>query len=346
VDVAVVIPTYERREALLATLGSLEQIDYPAGRWEAIVVDDGSGPATVAAVRDWIHASGMPVRLLQQERRGPASARNAGARLASARVLIFIDNDIIVGPNFLRRHLEILAGHPGCWVIGRIVHPPELRQTPFGRYRDDRWEAFHARHRTGDVVETDGMTAANLALPTEDFRSLGGFDETFSIASCEDWDLGQRARARRVRVLYDPTNVAVHNDWAIGLDQFCRRQMLYSISDVLLWRKYGAESPRARLVTENGPLRWGNDSVKLLVKKMVKWLLARRAGRGAVRLICALSEVVAPDSPFNVRSYDLAVGISIFRGVREGLARCGGSLKASKFRLAREDRTAKPENQD
>ena len=190
------------------------------------------------------------------------------------------------------------------------------------------------------------MTAANLSLPAEDFRSLGGFDETFSIASCEDWDLGQRARVRRLRILYDPTNVVVHNDWAIGLDQFCRRQMLYSISDVLLWQKYGEESPRARLVTENGPVRWGKDSVKLLVKKVVKWLLARRAGKGAVRLVCTLSEVVAPDSRFNFRSYDLAVGISIFEGVREGLARCGGPLKASRFGIAREDRTTRPESQD
>lgn len=321
---ALVIPNFERPESLLETLSSVSQIDYPKSRWQVIVVDDGSSPKTIGYVCDWIQTAGTPVRLLQQEHRGPAAARNAGARAASARVLIFIDNDITVAPDFVRRHLQTLDAQPGCWVIGRSILPPHVRRTPFGRYRDDQWEAFHSAHGAPGVSETTGMTAQNLSLQAKDFEALGGFDEEFSIASCEDWELGLRARASGIRIVYDPGIVVVHNDWAITLHQFCERQRLYSESDVLLWRKYGAASPRAHLVRENLPVRW-DDPVRLVLKKAVKAVLSTDLGIGLVRAACALLERAAPNASWIYRAYSLAVALSIFRGVRHGIARYGES---------------------
>jgi GT2 family glycosyltransferase len=333
-DATIVIPTYERAATLIETLRALTKVSYPRSQWEAIVVDDGSKPESLATITDWIERSDAPVRVLRQAHRGPAAARNWGAREAAGAVLIFLDNDCLVPPDFIGRHLHVLRTNPGSWVVGRLVHPQGLRSTPFGRYRDDCWEAFHRSHPEGQASETAGMTAANLALPASDFARLGGFDEGFSIASCEDWDLAWRARTTGIRVLYDPCNVALHNDWAVSLDQFCERQRLYSISDVLLWRKYGEQSPRARLVRENGPVRWTADPPRLFLRKMVKRLLASHPGRAAVRLACAVAERVAPDSWSNRRTYELAVGIAIFRGVREGLVRYGEAPVASRPAMA------------
>jgi hypothetical protein len=128
----------------------------------------------------------------------------------------------------------------------------------------------------------------------------------------------------------------------VSLDHFCERQRLYSISDVLLWRKYGERSPRARLVRENAPVRWTGDPPRLLLKKMVKRLLATRPGRAAVRLACTVAERVAPDSCWNRRTYELAVGISIFRGVREGLVRYGGPPVAPGRGVVRDGSAAAP----
>lgn len=320
-DATIVIPTYERATTLLQTLDRLAKLDYPKGEWEAFVVDDGSTPETLVMITEWIMASDAPVCLLRQAHRGPAVARNRGAQAATGGALIFLDNDCLVAPGFIRRHLQVLKEHPGCWVVGRVVHPPELRGTPFGRYRDDCLEAFHRSQREADPSETEGITAQNLALWRSDFVRLGGFDEEFAIASSEDWELGQRARDVGIRILYDPHNAIVHNDWAVGLDHFCERQRLYSISDVLLWRKYGEQSPRARLVRENGPVRWTADPPRLILKKMVKRLLATSPGRAAVRLACAAAERLAPDTWWTRRAYQLAVGIAIFKGVREGLLR-------------------------
>ena len=318
-EATVVIPTHSRRATLLRTLDALRGGVSGVSGWEAIVVDDGSTDGTPDAVREWAQRHGASVRCVSQQRSGPAVARNRGAREARGRVVAFLDDDIQVRPGFLRRHLDVISAHPGAWVIGRIVHPEELRGTPFGRWRDDRWESFH-RAQPGGLAETSGITAAHLAAPRADLERLRGFDETFPAASCEDAELGLRARAAGVRILYDPDNVALHEDWAVSLPRYCERQRSYSVADVLLYRKYGDRAPRAALVRHNGPAAPG-DGWRERLGKTGKRLLATAPGRAALRLVCAAAERVAPDSRLSRRAYEAAVGLSIFRGVREGLQR-------------------------
>ena len=341
-DASLIIPTFERPTVLCETLRALAQVEYPKDRWEAIVVDDGSRPETLATITDWISASKAPIGLIRQTHRGPAVARNHGARAAAGEVLIFLDNDCLVAPSFIRRHLQVLKENSGCWVVGRVVHPSELRRTPFGRYRDDCWEMFHRSQQHAGLSETEGITAANLAVWRSEFIDRGGFDEEFVIASSEDWELGRRARDTGIRVLYDPQNAVVHNDWAVSLDHFCERQRLNSVSDVLLWRKYGERSPRARLVRESSPIQWRGDPPRLVLKKMVKCVLATGPGRTAVRRACSVAERIAPDSWWNRRAYELAVGVSIFLGVREGLVRYGGASVVPSPPMARERGATKP----
>jgi glycosyltransferase involved in cell wall biosynthesis len=318
-DATIVIPTFDRRATVLRTLEALAAGTGGVPAWEAIVVDDGSTDGTAEAVSAWARAHGLPVRCLVQQNAGPAAARNRGAEAAAGRVVAFLDDDIHVRPGFLARHLDVLDRHPGCWVIGRVVHPDGLRATPFGRWRDDQWEAFHRAHR-GGLGETDGMTAAHLAVPRAELLRLHGFDETFPLASCEDAELAMRARAQGVRILYDPENVAVHDDWAISLPRYCERQRTYSVADVLLWRKYGARSPRAELVRANGPVQ-PTEPLRTKMRKSAKALLATAPGRALVAFGCGVAERLLPDRAVSRRCYALAIGVAIFRGVREGFRR-------------------------
>src|SRR5262249_38969879 len=97
-DATVVIPTYNRREARRETLEGLVRRDYPQERWQVLVVDDGSTDGTGDAVRNWAEGRSLSVEYLEQPNSGPAAARNRGAAAARGRVLIFIDNDILVEP--------------------------------------------------------------------------------------------------------------------------------------------------------------------------------------------------------------------------------------------------------
>ncbi len=322
-DASVVIPTFNRRHALTETLSALAAVEFPRPRWEVIVVDDGSSDGTDGLLREWECSGRLPLRWRGLSNSGPASARNAGAASSRGRTLIFIDNDILVPPGFLREHLATLEANPGCWVIGRIIHPQAVRATPFGRYRDALWESFHAEYGGRGLVEIPGMTAANVALPRGTFEKLGGFDPAFTIASGEDWDLGMRARRAGVRILYNPEIVVVHNDWAIDLDRFCLRQELYSASDVLLFRKYGPRSPRASLVLQNSRAIYGRTPLSHLAKYALRWLLVRTVPSAVTNATCEAVGRLFPDSRVAHRAYEAAVALAIFRGVHEGVRRYG-----------------------
>jgi glycosyltransferase involved in cell wall biosynthesis len=322
-DISIVIPTYNRFDALLKTLDALKRIDYPPEKWEAIVVDDGSTDRTEEVFKNWLKSSEINVRYFRQENSGPARARNRGAKEAKGKYLIFIDNDILVESDFVKQHLESLESNPNCWILGRVTHPSQLRETPFGRYRDKIHESFNAGQSARNFSETDGMTGQNISVLREHFILLNGFDEEFSIASCEDLELAMRSKQRGMRVLYNREICVLHNDWAINLPAYCRRQMLYSISDVLLCQKYGESSPRLNLVKENAPVNRRNDSWKSILKKSFKSIFANPPGQKILESICFITEKVLPDSAISQKAYQTAIGVAIFRGVREGIKRYG-----------------------
>ena len=101
---SIVIPTYNNREALNNTLEALNgQSGFEPGEYEAIVVDDGSSEDTYALIRDTPRTYAMTYLYLE---RTPASCRsrvrNAGWRQAKAPIVVFLDSDMIVAPNYLQ----------------------------------------------------------------------------------------------------------------------------------------------------------------------------------------------------------------------------------------------------
>jgi glycosyltransferase involved in cell wall biosynthesis len=99
----VVVPTYQRRSIVLATLEALERQD-TEDLFEVVVVVDGSTDGTAQALqgREWA----FPIHVLQQSNRGAATARNVGAANGGADIILFLDDDMEATPGLLRIHLE------------------------------------------------------------------------------------------------------------------------------------------------------------------------------------------------------------------------------------------------
>src|SRR5215510_2656492 len=102
-EVSVVIPTHNRLEVLAEVLQALE-FQQGAPSFEVVVVDDGSSDGT----SDWLrHRSfSLPLRVLTQENRGPAAARNTGVAVASGRWVAFLGDDTVPSPTWVRDHRE------------------------------------------------------------------------------------------------------------------------------------------------------------------------------------------------------------------------------------------------
>lgn len=324
---SVIIPTHNRSDALLKTLNRLAAQKFDES-WEVIVVNNNSTDDTdevVSAAR-----SGFPVscRLVHEKTPGAAAARNAGVKIAQGQFIVFIDNDILTEPDFLQRHVNRLQENPGCWIVGGVVNLPEQQATDFGRFHKN---AFSAAPAENALSESENFTGANSSLPREDFIRLGGFDENFHVASGEDQELAMRARATKIKVLYDSGIVVEHNDWAgTSIRDYCLRQRLYMQTQPFFFQKHGDTRQYGKLVRENLPPDFKTDGSKLFVWKNVKRLLGSKTGQSATIGLCEVFEKTLPSPLILWRLYRAAIAGAIYRGFQEGL-----EIEAEKNKNAR-----------
>ncbi|MFD5784645.1 glycosyltransferase [Streptomyces sp. NPDC126933] len=100
-----VIPTYNRAELLRRQLEGLTRQRLAPERFEVVVADDGSCDHTAEVVASF--SGKLRIGYHTQEDLGfrAAAVRNAGARLATAPLLVFLDTGALIGPDFLTAHL-------------------------------------------------------------------------------------------------------------------------------------------------------------------------------------------------------------------------------------------------
>jgi GT2 family glycosyltransferase len=270
--VSLIIPTFNRSDALALTLDRLADQDFQE-KCEVIVVNNNCTDDTDEVFA--AHSLRCPAKIVHRTTPGGvASSRNAGAREAAGEYLIFLDNDILVAPDFVRSHVAILDGNPGAWVVGAIELLPEQQATPLGRFR----MALGAALPAADLDNYHGFTGANCSLPRRDFERLGGFDEGFIISSSEDQEFAMRARIELgVRIIYAPQIVGVHNDWAgWTFSDYCQRQNLYRRTDYYFWLKYGDRHPRQAMLLESFPVSLRSDSFDMVFRKVRKRIFYNR----------------------------------------------------------------------
>jgi GT2 family glycosyltransferase len=318
--VSVVISTYNRSEALRATLERLDRQDIARGEYEVIVVDDGSTDDTTAMLT--LLQVSYPLRAERLPRNGGVSAgRNAGIRLAQGCWLILLSDDMLVTPEFVRLHVATQTAHPGTWVGGAFEQLPELRSTPFGRYLDRLEREFDAARRgaplADGLVELLAPSARCLSLPRADLDRTGLFDEQFRV-TCEDQDLCQRATAIGVRFVLNPAIACVHNDASAEVSRYCRFQRNGAADTVRLVRKYPQLHGDAELVAVNGPAV-RTDPPRLLAAKLIKRLGSTDTGlRAATAAVKALERSRGSDRSLHW-CYRKLIALYMFRGWRDGL---------------------------
>ena len=312
--ISVVIPTHNRSDALAKTLLKLSEQQFTE-QWELIVVNNRCVDDTDEVIRRQHFPA--PLRLVHEEKPGVAAARNAGIAIARGQYIILLDNDILVEPDFLRRHYDLLLANPGCWIMGQVVNLPEQGGTPFGKYRQSLY-GYIPRESAGG--EAYWLAGSNISLPRSDWERLGGFDERFSGANVEDYDFAVRAWDAGIKILFRPSIVAIHNDWAgFSIEDYCRRQRLYSQAEPLFWKKYGDRHVRMNLVRQNLPPDWRRDNPVLLAKKLIKNSLAARKWQGILSGVCVLLERTWPWPPLLYRLYRVRLSVAIYQGFQEGL---------------------------
>ena len=214
--VSVVVAAFDRRERVGRLLESLRAQTLDPGRFEVIVVDDGSADGTAAMVEALATDSPHRLRLIARSSQGgPAAARNEGWRAAEAPLVAFIDDDCEADPAWLERLLATARRLPGAVVQGRTrANPAEAGAAgPFSVTR-----------------EIDGtgpwwFETCNIAYPRALLERLDGFDEAFAEPLGEDTDLGWRALEAGASRVFEPRAVVDHAVIDLGRGGHLRRAL-------------------------------------------------------------------------------------------------------------------------
>ncbi len=226
--VSVIVPVYNRPDALAVCLDALQRVSYPAGRVEVIVVDDASTDETARVAERW--AGRVPVRVVRAATHlGPAACRNLGARSAMGDILAFTDSDCLPDSAWLST-LAAEFGDARVAAAGGAVRPASD-----GDWLQ-RYEAVRSPLDMGTRPATvrprtpvPYLVSANLLVRRNAFLEADGFDPALPIG--EDVDLIWRIIERGGQVLYRPAG-AVRHDHRHRLGAFLRRRAFYAGSEV------------------------------------------------------------------------------------------------------------------
>lgn len=227
---SVIVPTYNRPARLSECLDALCGLDYPADKYEVIIVDDGGDEALdaiVAACPD-----GPDVRLLRQDNAGPASARNFGAREARGRFLAFTDDDCRPARGWLRAFEERLAEWPDAMAGGATVN--SLTDNLLSEASETLLQALYA-FSNQDRENGRFFASNNISLSRELFQESGGFDTTFPLAAAEDRDFCDRWTHEGRRLIWASEAVVRHGH-EHSFRSFLRQHANYGRGAVLYQR--------------------------------------------------------------------------------------------------------------
>jgi len=218
---SIIIPTYNRPKQLAVCLQSLANLEYPRDCFEVIVVDDGSPIALEPVIAPF--RCQLPITLLNQKNAGPATARNTGAARARGEFIVFTDDDCAPAPDYLQRLAERLAKTTACALGGRTINA--LSDNPYSTASQLLIDYLYAYYNV-DPGQACFLTSNNMALPTELFHAIGGFDTSFALAAGEDRELCDRWRHHGHRIIY-ATEALVYHSHAMTLRKFWRQHFNY-----------------------------------------------------------------------------------------------------------------------
>ncbi len=228
---SVVVPAYNAAATLGECLDSLAHLNYPD--YEIIVVDDGSIDSTGEV------ASRAGVRVLREEHRGLAAARNSGIEAAAGSCVAFIDADARADRDWLYHLVENLIRRDAAAAGGPNFAPPPASAlaAAIAAAPEQPREV-----RAGDDT-LEQVCGCNMIVDRIAAQAAGGFDPMFTAAG-DDVDFSWRLNERKLTIASAPAAVVIH-ERRPTLAAYVEQQRGYGRGEGLLFRKYPLKAASA-----------------------------------------------------------------------------------------------------
>jgi GT2 family glycosyltransferase len=212
--ISVVIPVFNKRDFVAASLESVVTAAERAGNVHVIVVDHQSTDGSYEVALGY----GGRITLLRLLGGTISAVRNFGARHAGSGVLSFIDSDCVVPADYFQTLRRVLAETDAA-AVGCEYDVPEV-----SHWSERVWYDLH-------VVRDDGyrhfINAGNFAVRRAAFDAIGGFDER--LMTGEDTDICARLRAAGHRIFETHRLRVVHLGNPKSSREFFRKQVWHGL---------------------------------------------------------------------------------------------------------------------
>lgn len=260
VAASVIIPTYNRSESLAQALASLKELQVSDYEFEVIVVDNNSHDDT-RQVAEAARASGLDLKYIFEPRLAFSLARHTGADAASGEILIYIDDDVTVTPNWLTAILDAFADDEQIGVLGGPIlpvfetEPPDWVNNTPGLFNGLSLWAQQPQRR-----EVKGVPGPNFSVRRTLLQQVGGFPaDTIGVEAdgkpgivekiyVGDGDFGLCRKIRRYgyKAMHIPDAIVYHHIPALRLKKSWWRTRLAGeayVHAIVDWREHSHALP-------------------------------------------------------------------------------------------------------
>lgn len=222
----VIVPSRDRPDRLRTCLDSILATEYPAERYEILVVDNApSTDGTLRLIEDEYGDRG--VRYLREDRPGSASARNAGLKVVDSDIVVFTDDDVRVDRHWLTETARGFEAAPDVTTVSGLLLPMEL-ETPaqvwFEEYGGfsrgfDRRVYDLGENRPSDLPLypfSAGVfgTGNNFAFRRGALAAIGDFDPALGNGTPALGGVDSEVLLRTIvtghRIVYEPASIVHH----------------------------------------------------------------------------------------------------------------------------------------
>ena len=210
--VSIIIPVYNQVHytyaCLVSILENTGEFDY-----EIIIADDVSTDATKEIDK---FVTGLVIARNESNQGFLRNCNNA-AKKARGEYIFFLNNDTTVQKDWLPPLIRLLESDKSIGMVGsKLIYPDGRLQEAGGIIWSDGSGWNYGRCDDPNkpdynyVRDVDYISGAAIMLSRKLWEDIGGFDERYAPAYCEDSDLAFEVRKRGLRVVYQPLSVVTH----------------------------------------------------------------------------------------------------------------------------------------
>lgn len=243
--VSALFSTFNRAGLLREALDGLVRQTLPVAEFEVVIVDDGSSDNTREVVGEFSHL--LNIKYAYQENSGLAAGKNAAVRMATAPIVVFMDDDDVAAPELLAEHLSTHAAHPDedVAVLGYTDLRGDIADIPLMHFVTEVGCFLFCYPRIEHLAVLDytyfwgGRSSCKRSL----LERHGLFNPVFRFG-CEDIELGYRLSRHGLKVVYN-RNARSTMIRAVSLLEFCRRVERQGRSNWVFSRMHPSEEVRS-----------------------------------------------------------------------------------------------------